>query len=419
MSVRNADPDYYDYDLTNEIPSTVKVIRTNSFEPSKLFKFLRSCYDSLLDYLKLKNTKKADLHSVRNQSLALKLNNFIFIPDNKIGWLPFAFSKILGVLNKNDFDLIYSTSPVFTSHLIGLAVKSVFKKPWVVDLRDLWALNPYLRPPTKLHSKISRLIESKTYSSADMIITVADELKEDLIKNYPEISPDKFMVIPNGYDQVDFKSEQEKKSNKFSIGYIGSLYLFSGRTPHYFLLALGELIQQFPQLEKEMDVTFVGPLDRQNRKIFENILLKYNLTNMVQQVEPVSHREAIRYMKSFALLLLIVGKKTEKYRSHGDHPYDRTSVTGKLFEYLASGNPILALTVDGPVKRIIEETNSGFIVDPEDIEGIKKMILLCHNLYVEGKLQTQQKKDVIKRFDRKSLTGRLAKIFDKLATKEN
>jgi len=419
LSVRNADHDYYDYDLINEIPSRVRVIRTYSFEPSKLYKFLRACYDTFRDFSKLKRVKKTDLCGIKSQSLALKLNNFIFIPDNKIGWVPFALYKILSFFRANDFDLIYSTSPVFTSHLLGLAAKLAFKKPWVVDLRDLWVLNPYLRPPTKLHSKISRLIESNTFRKADKIVTVAEELRQDLIENYPEISPEKFVVIPNGYDQADFESESEPKRNKFSIGYIGSLYLFSGRTPHYFLLALGELFKQFPQLEKEMDVTFVGPLDRQNRKIFESILFRYNLKKMVQQIGPVSHREAIKYMKSFSLLLLIVGKKTEKHKSRQDHPYDRTSVTGKLFEYLASGKPILALTAEGPVKRIIQQSNAGFVVEPEDIEAIKKEILSCYRLHKENKLKAQTKREMVARYERKNLTGKLARIFDELATKES
>jgi glycosyltransferase involved in cell wall biosynthesis len=415
LTTKNPQYDYLDFDLLREIPMGTKIQKTFSFEPAKIYKSLRSTYRRLRDYLRQgRKAPQRNSENLKRRSWASKMASLIFIPDSRIGWWPFAFFKILGNFKRNDFDVIYSTSPMFTSHLIAMAVKHVFKKPWVVDLRDLWILNPYVQPPTKLHSKISRYIEYKTFELADKIVTVSEELREDLIQNYPEICSEKFIVIPNGYDQADFEEKLEQDNGKFSIGYIGSLYLFSGRTPYYFLVALGELVKQFPQLEKEMEVTFIGPLDKQNRIILKNTILKFNLKEVVRQRDPVYHREAIRYIKSSALLLLIVGKKIEKNKEYGNHLYDRTSVTGKLFEYLASGNPILALAGEGSVKRIITETDSGCVVDPEDVEGIKEAILSFYRFYKQGKLKIRPKQKVLRSFQRKKLTGDLAKIFDEL-----
>ena len=359
-----------------------------------------------------------NVKKMKEHSWATKVNNFIFIPDSRIGWWPFAFFNILKNFKRNDFDLIFSTSPMFTSHLIAMAIKLIFKKPWVVDLRDLWVLNPYLRPPTRMHLKISTSIERKTFKLADRIITVGEELRQDLIGNYPEIPAEKFVVIPNGYDQADFKKDEEKKDKKFSISYTGSLYLFSGRTPYYFMTALGELLQKFPKLKKEIKVTFLGPLDSQNRKIFQNTIQEYDLKEVVSLKDPAPYRDAINCIKHSDLLLLILGKESRDLKHNNYFRYDRTSITGKLFEYLASGIPILALAGEGPVKKIIAETNSGYVVDPENIEEIKKMILFCYNLYKDGKLLTHQRKDLVRRFERKRLTGELARILDELTTKE-
>lgn len=419
ITARRPQHDFLDYDLLREVSPDLRVERTFSFEPAKLYQLIRPAYGRLRNVFKRKDDPKPiNMESYQELSWATKLNNFIFIPDNRIGWWPFAFFNILKNFKRDDFDLIYSTSPMFTSHLVGMAAKCIFGKPWVVDLRDLWVLNPYLKPPTKVHRNISRSIEHKTFKSADRIVTVADELRQGLVANYPEIPPDKFAVIPNGYDQADFESEKGQENDKFSIGYIGSLYLFSGRTPYYFLVALGELVAQSPQLAEEVEVTFIGPLDEQNKRILQGTILKCNLKNAVRQINPVSHREAIKRMRSFSLLLLILGKRIEKYKGGTDQLYDRTSVTGKLFEYLASGNPILALAEEGPAKRIIQETNSGWVIDPEDIQGIKRAILHFYTLHKEGKLKTQLGEEVLRRFERKKLTGKLADIFDELASGE-
>lgn len=419
VTVKHPQRDFTDPELLREVPLGTRVKRTFSFEPAKTYKLLKTPHRILTNFLRQgKEADSVNIQNLKEHSWATKLNNLLFIPDNRIGWWPFAYLSILENFKRNDFDLIFSTSPMFTAHLVAMAVKHTFHKPWVVDLRDLWVLNPYLRPPTALHRRICRSIESKTFRSADKIVTVADELRQDLIESYSEISPAKFVVIPNGYDQADFESASQQKDKKFSIVYVGSLYLFSGRTPYYFLVALGHLITQYPQLKQEMDVIFIGPWDRQNEKIFRNTISEYSLKNMVRHIDPVPHPEAVKYMKSARLLLLILGKKIEVQKGSGERIYDRTSATGKLFEYLASGNPILALAGEGAAKRIIEEANSGRVVDPEDIDGIKKAILQFYKLYKQGELKVQIRKDVSQRFERKKLTGELAKIFDELTDKE-
>ncbi len=404
LTVKNPDYHIIDPDLLKEIPKEVRVIRTNSFEPTKIFKFLRSFYDRIKSHFRASSivVEKSDLEITPRLSTAAKLDSFIFVPDNKIGWLPFALFNLIGQVRKNRIDLIYSSSPPFTVHLIGFFAKLILKKPWVVDMRDLWVLNPYSKPPTRFHQRISRYLEYKILKSADKVITVSDPLCARLKEAYPSVNPEKFRVITNGYDNEDFLSRITDKDNKFSIGHVGSLY--AGQTPLHFLKALGSLKKEIAKLEKKMAVTFLGGIDRNNRKILEEVVQNFQLEDVVIRKEAVSHREAIDHMLRFDVLLLIIGKE------------NKGCLTGKLFEYLATQKPILALAEDGPARKLIQESQRGVAVDPEDIGRIKEAILNYYERYRKGNLKIQSKIEVASRFERKRLTQQLADILDELKT---
>jgi len=404
VTVKNPDYHIFDPDLLKEIPKEVRVIRTNSFEPTKIYKFLRSFYSRVKSYFRTSNIgeEKFDLENTLKLSAAVKFDSFFFVPDNKIGWLPFTLFNLIGQVRKDKIDVLYSSSPPFTSHLIGFFMKLIWRKPWVADMRDLWALNPYSKPPTGVHRKISSYLEYKILKSANKVITVSDPLCARLKETYPSVNPGKFQVITNGYDREDFLSEVRHENKKFSIGHVGSLY--AGQTPLHFLQALGLLKKEKANLLKNMAVTFLGGTDRNNRKILEKLVQNFQLQDVVIRKQAVSHREAIDHMLRFDVLLLIIGRE------------NKGCLTGKLFEYLAAQKPILALTEDGPARKLIQESQSGVAVDPEDIGRIKEAILNYYERYQKGNLEVQSKTEVVTRFERKRLTQQLANILDALKT---
>ena len=402
LSVKNPDYHLFDPNLLKEIPKEVEVIRTYSLEPTRLFKFCRTCCDQIRSILKGKRKKKrgSDFSQSLKPSLFARINSFLFIPDNKVGWLPFTLWSLFHQLRKNKLDMIYSTSPPVTSHLVGFVAKLLLRKPWVIDLRDLWSLNPYIKPATRFHLRITKLLEKKVFMFADKTITVSDVWRMDLAESHPNLNLEKFEVITNGYDQEDFSFEVKNENKRFSIGHVGTLY--AGQTPFYFLHALDKLKKDNPDLGKKIAVTFVGEIDRNNKKILEELIQKFHLQDMVIRKEAVPHREAIDYMLRFDLLLLIIGKE------------NKGCLTGKLYEYLATQKPILALAKNGPARDVIQETQSGVAVDPEDIVRIKDAILNFYVSYQKGNDKIQSKIDLVTRFERKALTKQLADIFDKL-----
>ncbi len=411
LTVRNPDYKMYDAQLLKDIPLQTEIIRTGTFEPSKAINLLRAWLARPKPPLSKSETlliEKTSFDPTPRQSLASKINNFIFMPDNRVGWLPFASLAIFKELRKRKFDIIFSTSPPFSVHLVGLIAKSILKKPWVVDLRDLWISNPYIKPPTKVHKSIARYIEHKVLKSADKIITVSNPFSEDLNSTYPDISLEQFKVILNGYDADDLALQDIQKPNdRMSIGYVGSLHQGRGRTPYYFLMALVDVKKEISDLKDKMNVFFVGSIDSTNRRIMHEIVSKFDLKDMVHFIDYVPHHQAISYMKKLDVLLFINAK------SH--YSTCKGNMSGKIYEYLATGKPTLVLTEEGSIREVVKKSGCGVVVDYQDIKGIKREILNYYNRFKEGQLKVDPDWEFISLFQRKKLTQQLANTLDELS----
>jgi len=410
LTVRNPDYKMYDAQLLKDIPLQTEIIRTGTFEPSKAINLLRARLARAKPPLSKNQTsliEKNGFDPTPRQSLASKINNFIFMPDNRVGWLPFASLAMLKELKKQKFDIIFSTSPPFSVHLVGLVAKSIFKKPWVVDLRDLWISNPYIKPPTRVHKCIARHIEHKILKSADKIITISEPFSNDLCRAYPDLPPEKYEVILNGYDADDFALKDIPSSNdRMSIGYVGSLHQGRGRTPYYFLMALVDAKKEIPDLKDQLNVFFVGSIDSANRRIMHEIILKFDLKDMVHSIDYIPHHQAISYMKKLDVLLFINAK------SH--YSACKGNMSGKIYEYLATGKPTLVLTEEGSIREVVRKSGCGVVVDYQDIKGIKREITNYYNRFKEGHLKVEPNWEFISQFERKTLTQQLAHTLDEL-----
>ncbi len=408
LTLKNPDFRIFDRELSEEIPTHTPIIRTHTIEPSKLHHLLVSAVEKLRDSCRPeRNRTGVEFDVTPRDRLDTRLNNFLFIPDNRIGWLPFAsLAMLLRRCRGEKFDMIFSTSPPFSVHLVGLIAKLIFRKPWVVDLRDLWTLHPHTKPPTRTHLQVSRCMEHRVLKSADKILNVSKPQSEDLMGIYPDIGRDKFDVIPNGYDSDDFIiTKQETTNPRFCLGHVGTLGIHSGRTPYYFLKALADLKREHPHKTKDMVVFLVGNMDRPSREFVDQIAHEYDLRDTIRCTGFVSHKQARNLMKRFDVLLFLIVRSTKGGGS------TRGSVSGKLYEYLATGKPILALTEDGPVRDFIEESGCAIVVDHDDIKGIKDKILDCYDRFKQGRLQVRPNWNFITRFERQRLTGRLSDIL--------
>lgn len=360
-----------DYSLVEEVPQQADVHRCFSLElrrlPSVIQPLLTSQY-------------------------VMKLRRLIEIPDHCIGWLSFAMRSIGNIVKKKSIDVVYSSFPPGTAHLIGYLVKKKYDIPWVAGYRDPWLAN---RTP-RVYQKLVNGLEKRCITFADKIIVTADFFKEDLQATYPGLTNNKVFTITNGYDEADFSSLSNKTtSSKFNIvytGYTGPLRL------HHFGSAVKQLINNGSIQEHDLDIVIVGNTDGPVSVPDQEIDLDgVPFTRMGY----VSHSKSIEYLHQASILLL--------------YSWARNEIPGKTFEYLRAKRPILVLADKrDEVAHLIEESGSGIVVPADNETHIAQAI---YNLYCEvrsGYIQHIASDDFIKRYERKELTAKLARIFDQL-----
>ena len=198
--------------------------------------------------------------------------SYIFIPnDMNIGWLPFAIQQGNKLMNKNKIDLIYATFPPAVNILIGCLLKKITDKPLVLDFRDPWTQNPFIKYPSRFHKKAEETMEKVCLQSAEYIITATESMMQNIIEKYPFVSR-KCITITNGFDPEDFENlKRWNYGTKFTITYTGSFYGL--RTPKFFLIALRELVKD-EEIKDNIQIIFVGRYSEYCHELVSKIILE-------------------------------------------------------------------------------------------------------------------------------------------------
>ncbi|MDW8146107.1 MAG: glycosyltransferase family 4 protein [Roseiflexaceae bacterium] len=320
------------------------------------------------------------------------------IPDIHIGWLPSAVLRGRQVLRAGTFRALFSSSPPPSAHLVALALKQLFGLPWVADFRDGWTFEPpnsaTLSSPARL--RIERALERAVVLSADQIVTVNQVLADDLRRRYPTAS---VTVISNGYDSADVATPRpHTKGSRLRVIHTGALARSRSHTSVDGLLAALDALQQkqSPVLA-DLEVCFIGNLGAAEREA----LIRNGCRSHISIEGPIPHCETLRRQAEADVLLLVTA------------PNATSVTTSKLFEYLASGRPILALTGRSAAAALVEEFKAGIVIAPDDVDGICRALEWFHERWRANDLPTRVDPRV-QRFDRRNLTGELAKVFDTL-----
>lgn len=325
-----------------------------------------------------------------------KLVNFFWVPDFRIGWLPFAVGAGLGVFKKRGFDIILSTVPDNTTHLVGLILHRLTGKPWVTDFMDPWVENPFIASPTKYHDRLERFLERKVVESSSAVVSVSEIMTEKFIRRYPFLDSRKFFTVTNGFDPDDFKGIEQREGKRFSILHAGSFW--AKKEPVTFLEALRDLLTAHPDIRNKVEVNFIGPSYEASKKLRE----KYGLDGVIKVTPFVHHKKVLDYMMNSDLLLLIPG-------------LGEGTLTSKLFEYLAARRPILMLSQGNTeAGQILKKAGVGIVVDYKDVSEIKRKIKTLIDEYLQkGKIEVRACEGEINRYDAGRLTAELAGILDR------
>ena len=381
-TVENANYLKQDTSLLNEVPRGIEILKQPIWEPT-----------ALLFWKKSKQQTKGISNVSKGGFLSFIRGNF-FIPDPKVFWVKPSVSYLQKYLDANDIDVIISTGPPHSVHLIAERLHQKNDIKWLADFRDPWSDLYYNKDFKQLAfaKNKNRKLEESVLKNADCIVTVSNYLKQEFVKIAKKVE-----VITNGFDDEFVAAENSILDTKFSISYIGLLPKQSN--PKLLFKVLKALCEENLNFKKDLQLNFIGDISEEVKVAIEENKLLQN-TNFVGYV---SHQQAIEYQNiSQVLLLLIPNVKNNK-----------GILTGKLFEYLKAKRPILAIGPEkGDLAKILQETNSGVIVNFDAEEKLKLEIEALYQKYKEDKLTVNFNN--IEKYHRKELTKKLAFILKSL-----
>lgn len=386
-----------------EIPGGMEVVRvpdgiSTGRETTLDEKRVRAVLEFLRDVLRF--SPEADRMFVRLTQDLEGIKQLITFPCGALCWAYDAVQYIEKNMDPKQFQVVYTTSGPSSAHLIGFYLKQKYGIRWVADYRDPWTFNPYGADydPSNVRQRLLFELESVLLHGADRNITV----EESLIPSYEQhfgLEPGRVVSITNGYDEEDFAALQvpEGRTDKFTINYSGLLYT-QQRSIAPVLTALRQLEQEKKIRLERIQFRIVGLSEAGNISAAK----EFGLDSILVQTGYVSHAEALKFNLEANLLLLLVG----------DEPKFKPVYTGKFFEYLRSGRPILALAPKGgAVARTLKETGHGEAFLSTQVGQIKAMILREYKKWERGEGLELLHSQAIERFERRELTRQLAEVL--------
>jgi len=389
LTVRQGEFPQLDETLVYEIPMQCRVYRSSNLEPFLLYKKLtgRKKDDPLPTYIL--NTGKNE-NWIERILKWIRLN--IFIPDAKIGWIPFAVSAGLRIIKKEKIDLIFSTSPPHTVQIIAKNIARLSGLKWIADFRDPWMEIVYYqnlkRNPVSVY--IDHHLEKSVLNQASVITAISPGLVNTL---QHKVNRDEFRCIFNGFDPDDFMNIKVASNEIFTIAYSG--FLSEDRIPYPLLPAL----QKFKQGQTDFRLKLIGTIC----EAFLKLLQEYDLMDKVELINYLPHKQLLQVLANSDALLLVIDKVQD----------NQGFITGKIFDYLGCKKPIFGIgPVEGDAARILSETGSGLMLDYEDHRGVYDTLVSYYREWEKGITQFLFRIDP---YSREHLTGELVALMDQLS----
>ena len=387
-----------DESLAAEIPAEVEVIKTRIVEPYEIYKKLLRRSGHSKEAVEV-NPVNAQNKSFL-QKVAMWVRGNLFRPDPRCMWIGPSVRFLKKYLKEHPVDLIVSTGPPQSMHLIGRRLALETGLPWIADFRDPWTKIFYFKhlSMTPSTERWHKKMEKKVLDDASVVVAVSPLVQQEL----QAMTSTRVELITNGFDECDFAAEPCHKAeggsdNEFCVTHTG-LFAADGN-PTVLWEVLAEKCASDNAFRKALKIKLIGKTD-------DSILTALNeagLSECVKNIGYLPHSEAVEQQRNASLLILPLRKEPEY----------KAVLPGKLFEYLASRRPVLGIgQKDGAMAIILNETKTGVVLDWEDREAIACHIDSCWEKHLAGKLVTDGAD--ISQFTRRSLTNRMAQLFDEL-----
>ena len=376
-----------DEGLLNEVSDKAIILKNKIFEPYQLAGIFSKKQTQKISSGIIPAAKKQSFL----EKLLLWIRGNLFIPDARKYWVNPSVVYLKKYIQENNIDTILTSGPPHSLHLIGLKLKEELDVKWFADFRDPWTTIGYHKS-LKLSSyadKKHKQLESKVLTNADTIIVTSKTTKTE----FQALTNKPIEVITNGYDLENIS--KQTLDDKFTMAHIGSF--LSDRNPKALWGVLQELVLENEKFAAHFQLKLIGKI---SQEILESIS-EFQLDAYCNNLGYVSHTEALEHQRKSQVLLLI----------EIDSEETKSIIPGKLFEYMVSERPIIAIgPKDSDFAEIITSTNTGVFFTYSEKDRLKKTILAYFELFLENKLQVHPVG--LQQYSRKNLTEKLVSILN-------
>lgn len=396
-------PEYtaIDHTLEAEIPHTVEIIRRPITEPYNLYRKLMgkgASTDMKTLTAGASGGAVTEISSGRKsfkQRLSLWVRGNLFVPDPRVGWVKPSVRFLKKYLAEHPVDVIVTTGPPHSMHLIGQRLHKELGIPWIPDFRDPWSRMYYLKhlPMSARTWRRLRSMEQSVLDDCSTVLAVTPLVQEE----FRAQTKTPVAMITNGYDGGDFEQAVEP-DGFFNIVHTG-LFAADGN-PLNLWKALGVKAWADPDFKAALRLRLVGKVDREVYDAIEEAGLKNNLVDLGYR----DHLAAVR--EQLAATVLVLPLRND--------PEYRPILPGKLFEYLASRRPVLGIgQEDGAMARVLADTGAGVTAGWDNLGAIRDFIDKAWEQFKVGGVPPVE--GDIARFSRRSLTRELAALLERVS----
>jgi glycosyltransferase involved in cell wall biosynthesis len=318
------------------------------------------------------------------------------VPDENALWLLTAIPAAIRLVKSLDIDVVLTTSPPGSVHLVGAAAKRATGVPWVADLRDSLVAHPHMRAESRIvrtKELGQRWVARTVARRADAIACVSEAIAAETEALHPR---GRVVAIANGSDFDDFDGIEYTRGERFRITHTGSF--FGKRDPRPFLTALKETGLD------DVVARFVGDFRAADRDWLE----AEGIAPLVELVPYVPRRRSLELQRDSEALLLLIPEAGGRGKG---------VLSGKVFEYLAAERPLLAaVPPDGAAAELLRDMEAGPVVAPEDVAGLRDALLALHAQWRDGTLAAPQLTAAQRdRVDRQARVRELAELMRSVA----
>lgn len=368
----------YDESLLKEIPECAEVIKTRIVEPYELYRKLTGA--SKQKEVNPLNQQKKNW----KQKLSLWVRGNLFIPDPRISWVRPSVKYLKKYLREHPVDAVVTTGPPQSMHLIGRGLKRALGVKWIADFRDPWTEMFYYKHMglNACSDRKHRSLERSVLDEADIVIAVSPPVRDDFAAK----TTTPVHLITNGYDPDDFpQSVQQRDTEKFTIVHTG-LFAADG-DPVNLWKALSQRCAEDAEFASRLQIRLAGKTDAQ---VISSIR-EHGLADKLVDLGYLPHEQIVKEQQAADILILPLRQEPE---------YAKV-LPGKIFEYLASGRPVLGIgQEDGAAAQLLEDAGAGRMFAWDRCTELLEFLAADH-----------ESSRNIEKYSRRSLTETLTKLI--------